>query len=64
MSLLSTLNNFHAFFSVTIADYISNVFRGALSCVNIASQSLYSNSKDEKMLYLTLFKLAADFLND
>ena len=40
-----------------------NVCRGTLSCVNIISQGLYSKSKDDKILYLTSFKIAADFLN-
>ena len=36
---------------------------GAPSGVNIITQSLFSKSEDEQMLYLTSFKIAADFLN-
>ena len=58
MSLLLTLNNFHIFFSVPIADFKwVNVCQGALSCVNIIPQSLYSKSKDEQILHHGLLYL-------
>ena len=64
MPLLLTLNNFHIFFSVSIVDFkYGNVCRGALSYVNIITQSLFLKFKDEQILYLASFKIAADFLN-
>ena len=61
MFLLLTLNNFH-FFRVSIVDFKEvNASRGARSCVNIITQSLFSSSKDEQMLYLTSFKIAQIF---
>ena len=70
--LLLTLNNFH-FFIVSIVDFKQvNACRGALSCVNIITQSLFSRSKDEQILYLTIeiegrdvniIQNSADFLN-
>ena len=70
--LLLTLNNFH-FFSFSIVDFkLVNSFRGALSSVNIITQSLFSTSKDEQILYLTIdiegrdvniIQNSADFLN-
>ena len=42
--LLLTLNNFH-FFNVSIVDFkYVNACWGTLSCVNIITQSLYSNN--------------------
>ena len=69
MFLLLTLNKF----SVSIVDFKQvNVCREALSCVNIITQSLFSRSKDEQILYLTMeiegrdvniIRNSADFLN-
>ena len=38
-----------------------NVCRGALSCANIITQSLFSRSRDEQILHLTSFKIAQIF---
>ena len=54
VSLLSTLNNFHTCFGVSIVDFAQvNICWGALCCVNVITQSLYQKFKGEKMLSQT-----------
>ena len=38
--------------------------KGSPQSQSIITQSPHSKSRDEQILYLTLFKIAADFLND
>ena len=61
------------FCSVSIVDFkLVNACQGALSCVNIITQSLFSRSNDEQIQYLTIeiegrdvniIQNSADFLN-
>ena len=43
------------FYSVSIVDFkLVNACQGALSCVNIITQSVFSRSNDEQIQYLTI----------
>ena len=61
------------FYSVSIVDFkLVNACQGALSCVNVITQSLFSRSNDEQIQYLiiemegrdiNIIQNSADFLN-